>query len=177
MSGDQLLEAEVRYLTEDDESIVRSYARQRHYSGLYWSFKNRDHVVYESRLELARLLVADIDPATQRIAAQPMQLLGADGSRMRRHVPDFLIVRADDCPLVVDLEPARFAVKPEVAYVLRWTAKLCSARGLDYQVWSGADPVVKSPVVVSRCPSFWLVRRRAGGRVRWSPRFRCRPRV
>lgn len=98
MSSDQLLEAEVRYLTEDDESIdttlakvdiarlararpvrrVRSYARQRHYSGLYWSFKNRDHVVYESRLELARLLVADIDPTTQHIAAQPMQLVGVD---------------------------------------------------------------------------------------------------
>ncbi|WP_405219038.1 TnsA-like heteromeric transposase endonuclease subunit [Agrococcus sp. Ld7] len=162
MSGDQLPEAEVRYLTEDDESIdttlakvdlarlararpvrrVRSYARQRHYSGLYWSFKNRDHVVYESRLELARLLVADIDPATQRIAAQPMQLVGVDGSRMRRHVPDFLIVRIDDRPLVVDVKPARFAAKPEVADVLRWTARLCSARGLDYQVWSGTDPVV-----------------------------------
>lgn len=162
MSGGQLLDTEVRYLTEDDESIdttlakvdlgrvararpvrrVRSYARQRHYSGLYWSFKNRDHVVYESRLELARLLVADIDPATQRIAAQPMQFIGADGSRIRRHVPDFLIVRTDGCPLVVDVKPARFAAKPEVAEVLRWTARLCSARGLDYQVWSGTDPVV-----------------------------------
>ncbi|WP_405219020.1 hypothetical protein [Agrococcus sp. Ld7] len=75
--------------------------------------------MYESRLELARLLVADIDPATQRIAAQAVQLLGAGGSRMRRHVPDFLIVRADDSPLVVDVKPARFAVRPEVADVLR----------------------------------------------------------
>ncbi len=40
------------------------------------------------------------------------------------------------------MKPARFAAKPEVAEVLRWTAKLCSARGLDYQVWSGTDSVV-----------------------------------
>lgn len=162
MSGGQLLDTEVRYLTEDDESIettlakvdiarlararpirrVQSYARQRHYSGLYWSFKNRDHVVYVSRLELARLLLADIDPATQRIAAQPMQLVGVDGSRTRRHVPDFLILRSNQRPLVVDVKPARFAAKPEVAEVLRWTARLCAARGLDYQVWNGADPVI-----------------------------------
>lgn len=33
----------------------RWYKGQRHYSGLYWSATTRDHVVYESRLELSRL--------------------------------------------------------------------------------------------------------------------------
>jgi hypothetical protein len=32
---------------------------QKHYSGVFWSATERDHVIYESRLELARLLFAD----------------------------------------------------------------------------------------------------------------------
>lgn len=31
----------------------RWYRGQKHYSGFYWSATMRDHVVYESRLELA----------------------------------------------------------------------------------------------------------------------------
>lgn len=46
-------------------------AGQKHYSGAYWSGTTRDHVIYESRLELARLLFADFDPAVHRILAQP----------------------------------------------------------------------------------------------------------
>jgi len=34
----------------------------------------RAHVVYESRLELARLLLADFDRAVVTIVAQPFQL-------------------------------------------------------------------------------------------------------
>lgn len=41
----------------------RWHRDQKHYSGFYWSATMRDHVIYESRLELARLLLADFDPA------------------------------------------------------------------------------------------------------------------
>ena len=37
----------------------RWYFGQRHYSGTYWSATQRDHVIYESLLELAALLLAD----------------------------------------------------------------------------------------------------------------------
>ena len=37
----------------------RWYFGQRHYSGTYWSAAECDHVVYESRLELANLLLAE----------------------------------------------------------------------------------------------------------------------
>ena len=49
----------------------RWYKGQRHYSGMYWSATMRDHVVYESRLELSRLIFADFDRVVQRILAQP----------------------------------------------------------------------------------------------------------
>lgn len=40
-------------------------------SGYYWSSTACAHVIYESQLELARLLVADFDPLVAAIAAQP----------------------------------------------------------------------------------------------------------
>src|ERR1700747_71505 len=49
----------------------RWYFGQRHYSGTYWSSTQHDHVIYESRLELANLLLADFDSKVRRIAAQP----------------------------------------------------------------------------------------------------------
>jgi hypothetical protein len=39
----------------------RWYYGQQHYSGSYWASTMSAHVVYESRLELARLLIADFD--------------------------------------------------------------------------------------------------------------------
>jgi len=44
-------------------------ARGAHYPGCYWSATTSTHVIYESRLELARLLIADFDPAVTAIAA------------------------------------------------------------------------------------------------------------
>ncbi|WP_239074858.1 hypothetical protein [Streptomyces sp. SID10853] len=37
----------------------RWFKGQQHYSGTYWSATMGDHVIYESRLELGRLLFAD----------------------------------------------------------------------------------------------------------------------
>lgn len=55
----------------------RWFKGQKHYSGIYWSATTNDHVIYESRLELARLLFADFDPSVRHIVAQPF-LLRAD---------------------------------------------------------------------------------------------------
>jgi hypothetical protein len=52
----------------------RSYKEQRHFPGSYWSATMSDHVIYESRLELARLLYADFDPSVRSISAQPFLL-------------------------------------------------------------------------------------------------------
>ncbi|WP_226961501.1 MULTISPECIES: hypothetical protein [Streptomyces] len=55
----------------------RWYAGQKHYSGSYWSSTQSDHVIYESRLELARLLYADFDRDVTAIVAQPFLRAGA----------------------------------------------------------------------------------------------------
>ncbi|KZM75533.1 hypothetical protein AWN90_19345 [Nocardia terpenica] len=120
----------------------RSYKGRLHYSGWYWSSTTGAHLVYESRLELARLLVADHDPSVVAIAAQPFLLEGPDGERVRRHVPDLLLAHADGAVTVVDVKAPSRAGDPAVAAQFAWTEKLCGLRGFGFQVWTGADPVV-----------------------------------
>lgn len=67
--------------------IPPSYAGQKDYPGLFWSSTNADHVVYESRLELEWLWLADFDSKVVRIAAQPMRIVGDDGYLASVHPP------------------------------------------------------------------------------------------
>jgi hypothetical protein len=73
--------------------VPRNVRGQSHFPGYYWSSTACAHVIYESRLELARLLVADFDPSVAAIAAQPFWLRTRISGRVRRHVPDFFLVR------------------------------------------------------------------------------------
>ena len=65
---------------------------QKHFSGAYWSSTQRDVVIYESRLELARLLFADFEPSVVGIVAQPFLLQTEVKAKQRRHIPDYLFV-------------------------------------------------------------------------------------
>jgi hypothetical protein len=62
----------------------RSYKDGQHDSGRYWSATLGRLVVYESRLELARIMLADFDRSVVDIAAQPFVLTGADGSQVAK---------------------------------------------------------------------------------------------
>jgi hypothetical protein len=118
----------------------RSYEGRLHYSGWYWCATLGRLVVYESRLELARILLADFDPGVSGLAAQPFLLAGADGGRARRHVPDLLLLRADGGVTVVDVKaPSRLA-DPAVKAQFAWTRQVCAGRGWAFEAWSGADP-------------------------------------
>lgn len=99
-------------------------------------------MVYESRLELARILLADHDLEIVAIAAQPFWLEWFDGSRMRRHVPDLLLGRADGSVAVVDVKAAPRLEDPKVARQFAWTERLVRARGWDFEVWSEVDRVL-----------------------------------
>lgn len=120
-----------------------SHAGMRHYPGWWWSSTTRGLVPYESLLERERLLAADFDRDVVAVASQPFGITGqVDGSK-RRHVPDFLLMGADDRPTVVDVKPAEFAERPEVAEILEWTAHLVHERGWRYEVWTGLHPAVR----------------------------------
>jgi hypothetical protein len=115
----------------------RWYKGQRHYSGLYWSATMRDHVIYESRLELSRLIFADFDRAVHRILAQPFLLKARVARKIRKHVPDYFLV-TDHGPIVVDVKPEHLLTRPTVAATFAWTRRLVEARSWQYEVWSGA---------------------------------------
>lgn len=113
----------------------RWYRDQKHYSGTYWSATMRDHVIYESRLELSRLLFADFDPSVRTIVAQPFLLQTVLEGKVRRHIPDYLLLTGQ-APVVVDVKPRHRLSKPAVAFTFDWTRKVVESRGWKYEVWS-----------------------------------------
>ena len=120
----------------------RSRRGQAHLSGSYWAATTGGHVVHESRLELARLLLADFDPAVLGIYAQPCRLEAQVAGKQRRHVPDFLLLSADATVTIVNVKPADRLADPRVAEDLAWPELLFAGHGWRYELWSGCDPVM-----------------------------------
>ena len=120
----------------------RSYRGRKHYSGWYWSATTGGHVVYESRLELARILLADQDSRVVAISAQPFRMEGFDGVRVRRHVPDLLLEFGDGGVTMVDVKAAWRLSDPAVVEQFAWAEKICAAHGFGFEVWSGCDRVL-----------------------------------
>ncbi|MFI0915368.1 TnsA-like heteromeric transposase endonuclease subunit [Streptomyces abikoensis] len=136
----------------------RWYEGQRHYSGTYWSATTGDHVIYESRLELARLLFADFDPSVRGIVAQPFLLTAVVDGRPCRHIPDYLLT-GDDGPVVVDVKPACRLLRPEVERTLGWTRQAVQTRGWRYEVFHEPSPVVLANIrFLAGYRRFWLLR-------------------
>jgi hypothetical protein len=124
----------------------RWYKGRRHYSGWYWSSTTQRMVVYESRLELARIMLADFDPSVVSIAAQPLQLKGVDGDRSRRHVPDLLLMDRDGGVTVVDVKSPHKRDDPKVRALMTWTRNVVGLRGWDFEEWYGAPQSVLANV-------------------------------
>jgi hypothetical protein len=118
----------------------RSYRGQRHYSGWYWSSTSSDHVIYETRLELARLLLADFDPDVLAIAAQPFLLVEGTDPRLRYHVPDFFLEHRSGACTVVIVKPVCKLQEADIAATLRWAVDAIEAKGWSAQIWSGCEP-------------------------------------
>ena len=110
----------------------RWYRGQRHYSGSYWSSTNCAHVIYESRLELARLLMADFDTSVTKIVAQPFLLRVRVDGKMRRHIPDYCLLTRD-APIVVDVKPSERMAKPMVRATFAWTRDLMESIGWRFE--------------------------------------------
>lgn len=119
---------------------------QAHYSGLYWSAVTGGHVGYESRLELAWLLLADREPGLRTIISQPFQLTAVIDGQRRRHVPDFLTIAADGAVTVVDVKPARRLADATVAFTFGWARRIVQAQGWRFQVASEPEATLLANV-------------------------------
>src|SRR6266705_1058774 len=112
----------------------RSRRGQAHLSGEYFAATTGGHVMYESRLGLARLLLADFDRDVAGIYAQPCRLAAWVCGRQRRHVPDFLLASSEGVVTVVNVKPADRVLDPVVAQALAWPGDLVRQRGWRYEV-------------------------------------------
>lgn len=117
----------------------RWHEGQKHYSGTFWSATENDFVVYESRLELSRLLFADFDRSVRHIVAQPFLLRTEVDGVLRRHVPDYLLL-TDAGPDVVDVKPRHRVTRPGNVFTFAWTRRAVESRGWQYEVWSEPNP-------------------------------------
>lgn len=124
----------------------RWYQGRKHYSGWYWSSTTQGMAVYESRLELARIMLADMDPTVVGIAAQPMQLSAPDGGRVRRHVPDLLLVDRAGGVTVVDVKSPHKRDDPATRQVMTWTRDVAGLRGWGFEEWYEAPKQVLANV-------------------------------
>lgn len=118
----------------------RWYFGQRHYSGTYWSATKHDHVIYESRLELAALLLADFDRAVRGIAAQPFQLMAEVDGKARRHILDYMLDTIDG-PVVIDVVRRERLSKPKIQLLCSWTRQILDSVGWSYEMVSEPDAV------------------------------------
>jgi len=123
----------------------RWYRGQQHFSGFWWSSTMGDHVIYESRLQLARLILADFDPGVEAIVAQPFRLESVVDGHMRQHIPDFLLLDGGR-PQVVNVKPRESLANPKIRNTLAWAHGALEQRGWATEVWSGTDPVLLANV-------------------------------
>ncbi|MER6196088.1 TnsA-like heteromeric transposase endonuclease subunit [Streptomyces sp. NPDC001586] len=127
---------------------VREFAWHRYtrgFAGWYYSATVRDHVGYESWLERDRLVLLDRDPQVVGIASQPFWLHWDDGSRGRRHAPDYFVRLADGGARVVDVR-AEDDLDEETKEAFAATEHACRAVGWEF-VWAGRpDPVFMANV-------------------------------
>jgi hypothetical protein len=143
-SQDEVLEVEPGLVTESLLSsaepwrIFRSYRGQRHYSGSYYSITDGRHVIYESRLELARALLADFSQKVHRICAQPCALRTRVDGRLRRHIPDFMFFGSAGLTLSV-VKPAILLDDPKVAATIGWVRGLAEDAGWRFEVFNEPD--------------------------------------
>ena len=146
---------------------------QRHYSGSYWSATMSAHVIYESRLELSRLLMADFDQSVKFIVAQPFLIRSRVQGVVRHHIPDYLLL-TDANPVLVDVKRANMPTTPTGT-----SASGCPSRSTGSQIPSGLPLAttwctsVKSSSKTGNGGSPVVARNSFGDQVTGSPTMPC----
>lgn len=125
---------------------MRAFAWRRdqlHYPGWYYSATDGALVSYESRLELTRLRIADYDREVRGIRAQPFRMIFIDRQgKLRRHVPDFALLRTDGSVLVVNVKAEQILTVSKKRQVLEDAHHALQRLGIRSEVWTQPDPTL-----------------------------------
>jgi len=117
-----------------------SYPRQRNYYGLYFFSQTRSHVWHESLNEANMMMYLDHVESITAIAAQPMEMVFADGGR---HVLDLMALHSNNRQVVYDIKPAS-KITSKVLEQFAKTQAVCAAVGWRYQVLAGLPEQVQA---------------------------------
>nr|WP_240512642.1 TnsA-like heteromeric transposase endonuclease subunit [Streptomyces griseoruber] len=129
------------------------------FAGWYYCATSRDHVGYESWLERDQLILMDRDPRVVGIASQPFWLHWHDGTRRRRHAPDYFVRLADGRGRVVDVR-ADDLVDDAAGESFEAMKLACRAVGWEFVRAGTPEPVFMANVR-------WLARYRRRRCLRW----------
>ncbi|MEB0288499.1 TnsA-like heteromeric transposase endonuclease subunit [Cryobacterium sp. 10S3] len=113
------------------------YAKRQHYEGHYWFSGVNQLVWHESMEEYSALMWLDHSFEIHGIAAQPMCLYFADGSR---HVPDYFARHVGGQQVVYDVRPLA-RVNEDFMLQAKKTRDLCYQVGWTYVVLTGLDAI------------------------------------
>ena len=143
----KLSELEARHVFEaEPRRTFRWHRGQRHYPGRYWSATTDGFVGYESRLELAALLLEDFDQRVVGISSQPFELIADRDGVERSYVPDYMVEHGDKRFTVIEVKPKRRLEDPDIADALRWAGEIIQSRGWGYRIVSEPEPALLSNI-------------------------------
>lgn len=141
--------SDVRVELFDGAVAWRKFGRrrgQKNLSGAYWASTTGTLVGFESRLELAVLVMLDYEHQVSRLWSQPCRVVGNDANGRREGTPDYLAVLTDGSLRFVEAKPAQRLEEEEVRAQLEWMGRVLGAQGWAYEVRSEPDPVVSANV-------------------------------
>ncbi|WP_433734742.1 TnsA-like heteromeric transposase endonuclease subunit [Nocardia sp. CA-129566] len=118
-----------------------SFPGQRSFSGSWWAATSGEMVGFESWLERNQVMVMDQAHDVIGFASQPFWLTWRDGSRERRHAPDYFARLADGTGVVIDVR-ADDAIEPQDAEAFALTAQACESVGWSYRRVGALEPVL-----------------------------------
>lgn len=128
----------------DDWAPARAFRwhqGQRHFPGFYWCATTGTHVGYESLLERDRLILADFDRGVVNIKSQPFLLEMRDEVGRIRHIPDYLLVRTNAPPCIVNVKTPDAAATDKAQRLFACVAVCAAARRWHSEVWTGAPAI------------------------------------
>lgn len=101
------------------------------HDGRFASRKMARTLPWESSIELAFLMLAELDADVTQVYAQPFEIQWRGASGLRRHIPDFAVLRGASLE-VHEVKPDKKAAAADVQKTAAWAERHCRIRGASY---------------------------------------------
>jgi hypothetical protein len=121
-----------------------SYKGQKSYPGHFWMSAMDEHLMYESKLEMAILLHLDFNPKVVNVVPQPFKMRFQRATRVYHHIPDFFVKYENGAGEVVNVKPSKWVNTERNQRSFNACASLSAEMGFSYSTRSEPDPLFMS---------------------------------